>query len=284
MNISNTEIGKINVIGRNKYNDLKSYPYEKLTEEDKKLIENYEKRSKFEKTEDQQNFKEKYIENLHKPKVDVKISVDTSKLYNAFINEFRLLFKKDFVLNDETKQNLAPILYYFSESEKFFECKNLTKLSEPSFEKGLLIVGDYGNGKTSVMQTFESLFKKVPGLIFKGYSANEVVTMYEKCQSDNQRIDFERMIYKGRKYFDDVKAERQASNYGKVNIFKEIFEERYKNSVKFKTYITCNYQNGHPNDIQKAIDEFEDKYEGRVYDRIFEMFNIVEFKGKSFRK
>jgi DNA replication protein DnaC len=59
-------------------------------------------------------------------------------------------------------------------------------------------------------------------------------------------------------------------------------ETREKNLVK--TYLTANFKEGFPDNVSAAIDEFEDKYGSRVYDRIFKMFNIVIFNGKSFRK
>ena len=113
--------------------------------------------------------------------------------------------------------------------------------------------------------------------------------MFEKSSSEIQRDEFEKIMWRGSRYFDDLKTERIASNFGKVNIFKEILEERYNrmntNSTSInKTFITCNFKEGFENDIEAAIDEFGEKYGGRVYDRIFEMFNILEFKGLSFRK
>lgn len=127
---------------------------------------------------------------------------------------------------------------------------------------------------------------------FKGYTANEVVGMFEKCNDDASKKDFERKMNFGSRYFDDIKTERIASNYGKVNIFKDIFETRYNNRIQTvndktiinKTFATCNYKDGYEGNLEVAVDEFLEKYGGRVYDRLFEMYNIIEFKGKSFRK
>jgi len=222
-----------------------------------------------------------YFDKIYNPEPKKEVKITANGLFSVFKRIFIELNGKPFELNETTRENIAPFLYYFSKDEKFFKCQNLTSLSNPSFDKGLLVVGDFGNGKTSVFKTFEDIFKYLPSHIFTGYTANEVVTEFEKCSDEELRREFERKMYKGRRYFDDLKTERIASNYGKVNIFKEILEERYNR--KSITYISCNYKDGFPNDINEALKEFGEKYGGRVYDRLFEMFNIIEFKGKSFR-
>ncbi len=270
------------VIGRNKYNNLKSFKNEDLSDEQKKQIEEYENRNRSESPEQIEKTK-KYLQGLLVPVEKKEFSISAKELWVLFKSHFQITNNKPFEITEFTIKNIEPIIYYFSKDERFFECDNLKKeLSVPNFDKGLLIIGNYGNGKTSIMKVFENIFKGIVGVGFKGYSANEVVTMFEKCSSDVDRDEFEKIMWRGTRYFDDLKTERIASNFGKVNIFKEIIEERYNR--KSKTYVTCNYKKDFPDDLNAALDEFEDKYEGRVYDRIFEMFNIIEFKGKSFRK
>jgi len=277
----NLEIKNL-VIGRNKYNNLKSFKNEDLSDEQKKQIEEYENRNRSESPEQIEKTK-KYLQGLLVPVEKKEFSISAKELWVLFKSHFQITNNKPFEITEFTIKNIEPIIYYFSKDERFFECDNLKKeLSVPNFDKGLLIIGNYGNGKTSIMKVFENIFKGIVGVGFKGYSANEVVTMFEKCSSDVDRDEFEKIMWRGTRYFDDLKTERIASNFGKVNIFKEIIEERYNR--KSKTYVTCNYKKDFPDDLNAALDEFEDKYEGRVYDRIFEMFNIIEFKGKSFRK
>ena len=79
---------------------------------------------------------------------------------------------------------------------------------------------------------------------------------------------------------DDVKAEGDAFKYSKKNLLDDILYYRYENEAR--TIITCNYDKNHPNDLEKAIDEFGTKYDGRIYDRLFEMFNIIEVKDLKF--
>lgn len=279
-----TEIGKPDefVVGSNKYKHLKSLKFEDLTDEEKAKIEFYESKHRT-ATPEQIKKNIEFLQGVLDEKPKVEFSITASKLWQLFKTNFEEVNSKPFVKIDGiTIKNLEPLIYYFSRDKKFFECENLSRLSEPSFEKGLLIVGNFGNGKTSTMKVFEKIFKGIPGIGFKGFSANESVAMFEKCSNDTDRNEFEKMMWRGTRYFDDLKTERIASNFGKVNIFKEIIEERYNRTLK--TYVTCNFKKDYPNDLNAALDEFEEKYDSRVYDRLFEMFNIIEFKGKSFRK
>lgn len=276
--IDQNQIGK--TIGRHKYALLKSKPKEKLTSDELNQMEVYESRKKL-SAQSAQKVSD-YFEMIKRPKEEKTFSFTAKDLYNAFQNEFYVMYGKKYEITKESLENLSPLIYYFSRDERFFDCVNLSKASLPSFEKGLLVIGGYGNGKTSCMKVFEKLMRPMKSKSFKGYTANEVVTMFEKCKEDYERDEFESIMYQGQRYFDDLKTERIASNFGKVNIFKEILEERYIRQSR--TFITSNYKENHPDNLKLGIEEFGDKYGDRVYDRIFEMFNIIEFKGQSFRK
>ena len=278
--LSTTEIGKS--IGYNRYRFLKNLNFNDLSDEEKKEIETYE--SKNTPSQEQIDYNKAYIESLKKEETKV-FSFDKKTLWNEFLKKYKEVNDVDFIQTKESIDNLKTIFLYFLKDESFLFCDNLSGLSKPSLDKGLLIVGNYGNGKTSIMMTFEQIFKKVKGYSFKSYSANGIVTLFESIKSDEfsdlSKADFERRMNFGVRYFDDVKTERHASNFGKVNLFKDILENRDKNNSL--TYITCNYKDGYPDDLEMALNEFEEKYGGRVYDRLFKMFNIIEFKGKSFR-
>ena len=225
-----------------------------------------------------------YFERLHSNVDESTFVVKYDILMHKFLEKFREIEGAYF--NDgkkgENLTNLNTILYYFSKDQRFFECKNLSTLSEPSFEKGLLIVGNYGNGKTSTLRTLKELFNHTP-LSFKMYTSNKIVSTFESYKSPSERHSYMNRTKSGRAYFDDVKTEKIASNYGFHNLMKDIIEERYIS--KLPTYITCNYKDGdNSQDLIMALQEFQEKYGPRVYDRIFQMFNVIEFNGKSLRK
>lgn len=223
-------------------------------------------------------------------------------IWNGFLQAFMAVNKREFIQNSETLANLEPILKYFVKDETFFSSSNLVKningkQLNNSFEKGLLIIGDYGNGKTTIMKCFEILFKRNfeiaiqdnwdnihewQKLRFKGCKSHDVVTEFESINSPDGKDFFYKKYSRFRFYFDDVKKEKTASNYGKSEVMRDLIEKRYDNQAL--TYITCNYKEGYAGDIQEALIEFGERYGGHVYDRLFEMYNIIEFKGKSFRK
>ena len=277
-------------IGYNKYQNLKHLPFASLTDLEKSQMAEYEANKM--PSPGQQEESKKYIRNMLSQKEETPFKTTALLLGNVFKTKFAMVHGKEFENTEFTKNNILPLVYYFSKDPRFFECENLSKLSTPSFDKGILIVGHFGNGKTAAMRVFERIFQNIKGMSFKGYTANEVVGMFEKCTDDASKKEFERKMNLGSRYFDDIKTERIASNYGKVNVFKDILETRYNNRIQIangktttnKTFATCNFKDGYEGNMEVAVDEFLEKYGGRVYDRLFEMFNIIEFKGKSFRK
>lgn len=267
-------------IGYNKYQNLKNLPFSTLTEDEKSQMTEFEQKNM--PSTEQREWSKNYISNMLSQKEEKPFKTTALLLWNVLKTNFLSVHGKEFVKDEFTSKNLAPLIYYFAKDERFFECENLSKISTPSFDKGILIVGTFGNGKTATMRVFEKIFRTTKGMSFKGYTANEVVTMFEKCNDELSKEDFNKKVNVGQRYFDDIKTERIASNYGKVNIFKDIFETRYNS--KLKTYITCNYKDGFEGNVEAALEEFGEKYGARVYDRLFEMFNVIEFKGLSFRK
>lgn len=230
------------------------------------------------------------------------VRVDKSNLYHGFLQSFKTLNGYDFILNQETIKNLEVVLKYFLKDEGFYKCDNLLKNIDgvdlvPDFNKGLLIIGNYGNGKSTMLKCFEYFFKHNYNIAytkhwdnfqdwnylrFKIVSCHEVVSEFECLQNPNDKDSFYKN-YSGFKYgFDDIKKEKIASNFGLTNVMQTILEKRYDN--RSKTFITMNFDDNYPNNLSKALDEMGSKYGNHIYDRIFEMFNIIEFKGKSFRK
>lgn len=280
-----TKIGNTPEIGFNKYKFLKSLPAEDLTEAEKNQVEEYEQKNAINPEALQR--KKTYAEKLFSEPSTIEKQFEKKELWNLFLRTFEVVNGKPFEQTNETLENLKVIMYYFLKSEEFFKCDNLTLETKPDLKKGLLIVGSYGTGKTAIMNTFEAIFKPFTGFRFHGYNTNQLVKDYEAITGDDidvllSKKEFERKTITGTVLLDDLKTERPASNYGKVNLMREILELRYTKNVK--TYATCNFKSGYPNDVAMAMDEFSEYYGARVYDRLFDMFNVVIFTGKSLRK
>lgn len=283
------------LIGKRKYEALKRHDFKKMSASEmvyfretfkisvadaEKKIADYEKyTNRGSNTKKNQEYFER-LSNLNS--TEKKVTLNKQELWNAFKLYFELDVKKPLIQSEDFLENLKPLFYYFTGNlDSFKRCSRVSDVSIPGLDKGLLIIGDFGNGKSTIMNVLERCMIGT-SKYFKGYSANDVVLQFEGCESPSEREFLIKRMSKGTLYFDDIKSERMANNYGKTEIFREIFENRYNN--KAKTFVTCNYKKGYEGDLGNGLVEFGEKYGNRVYDRIFEMYNVIEFKGKSLRK
>lgn len=208
-------------------------------------------------------------------------------LWDFFLIEYEIVNKRKFVISDESKAFVFTVMYYFLQSSNFYNSPLFYPVPncEISLKKGLLIVGGVGVGKTSIMKTIVSLISKC-SLNFdqqpvRMHNTVDIVEEFESC-ANSSRIDVSRKYSKSFRVFDDVKNEREASNYGKVDLFKDILYKRCENQ-NFRTVILCNYESEFNGNIYQAIEGFA-RYGHRNYDRLFQAFNFIELKGKSNRK
>lgn len=227
--------------------------------------------------------------------------IDVESFFETFLKAYLFFQKKEFDLlkNDGKGRIFARTLCaYFLNKNGFIKSPLLNQKSFPDLEKGIMVIGSYGIGKTSVFNTFHKMFFNAYKenicvklkdnsyanigdfkLNFGFHSSNEIVREYECIKSPEEKNIFWQKYANGTRYFDDLTTEHQASNFGKIELFKDILEERYYN--KKRTFISVNYKG---NSVEETLDFLAEKYGERVYDRLFEMFNIIELKGKSFRK
>jgi len=215
---------------------------------------------------------------------NTQLTID--KFRELFKIEFRNYHNREFEITDNSISLLDTLINYFYKNDDFYNSNCLIKnLNKPSLEKGLLIIGNSGIGKSGLLEIFFNIFTKHchfdPKFRFRLKSAIKIVSEYESKEKFINNDDFFNKYSKGFLMIDDIKSESEASNYGKKNLLKDILFLRNEN--KARTILTCNFSEEFPNDIEAAITEFGLKYDHRIYDRIFEMCNIIEGKGKSFR-
>lgn len=169
---------------------------------------------------------------------------------------------------------IENLCYYFSDD----------KLFEGDLNKGLLLVGGVGIGKTTIMQ----FFKRNQKASYRVMSCREIESDFsaegeksvQYCSYNipiainaspfgHQEIGF---------CFDDLGTEANAKHYGKEkNVMAEIILNRYDNNIPFPcTHITTNL----------TAAQIKEQYGTRVTDRMKEMFNIITFPkdAKSRRK
>jgi hypothetical protein len=239
-------------IDKQRYLYLKSL--KTLNSEEQKQIEIYEKSTLI---DFYPNLKEiTFLMDNSKEKENSKASL-IRYLHKSFFIVFNKIYQKKFSPLKEFSEMLSTLLFYFSKDERFYQSKCLLKnFNKPSLTKGLLIIGDYGVGKSVMMRTFALLFLDSicpRELAFRAYNMNELIDAYEK---DYDKYVFWQNLKGGRIYFDDVKNERLASYYGKINLMEKILQDRY-NNPKATTFITSNYDVNYPNDLEKAIEQFK---------------------------
>lgn len=214
------------------------------------------------------------------------IELDKNGLKRMFKAIYQIKYNKDYNEDYESDSFLNILLDYFYKNEDFYNSHLLYKKNnKPSLDKGLLIIGPSGLGKSSTLNTFYEIFNNYCVLDssyrFRKISTQELVLKFENKENHITNADFFNCYKTGFLFIDDVKSERIASNYGNYNLVKEILQLRYENQSR--TIITCNYKEGHSNELIKALDEFGEIYDSRVYDRVFELFNIIHLNKTSER-
>lgn len=295
------------LIGRHKYNALKKYDFDKMTTIEmvefretfnisvakaEELVKEFEKVQNFKKPD--LNKQKEYCKKVfkvgeiseEKPKTlskeDFKI-----ELYKRFSIEYFKQNKVKYSLAPEYIENLKPILYYFlGDLENFLKCSNVyqSENCKPSLKKGLLIIGNFGNGKTSTLKALSEVTKNTKRH-FKVIGTKEAVTKYSFLKDDSyQQKQFYNDVIDRNYLFDDLLKEEKASSYGTLNLIEQVLEEKYrKNKLAHATLNYKENKNGIIEDVENAVMQIGEKYGNYMYDRVFSMFNIIEFKGKSLR-
>lgn len=183
-------------------------------------------------------------------------------------------FERAFIVDDDNVLIIQNLCFYFSNDARFTGDAN----------KGLLLVGGVGIGKTTLME----FFKQNQKFSYRVLSCREIESDFSSegeksvqyCSYNvpiavnsnpfgHQEIGF---------CFDDLGTEANAKHYGKEkNVMAEIILNRYDNQLpRYCTHITTNL----------TADQIREQYGSRVTDRMREMFNIITFdkNAKSRRK
>jgi len=176
------------------------------------------------------------------------------------IKRYFLINYGEFVHNKTNSRYIEAICYFFSSDARFE-----TKLGF-DFNKGLLIKGNAGLGKTKVIQA-------ISGNELHPVSIYSLLDISDKVKENGFfYLNTDRIIL-----LDDVGTEEPTvKHYGtNVNWFKEFIEKYYLNNKRFSNLLITTNCGGQ---------ELEDKYGYRVRSRIREMFNVIELTGKDLRK
>lgn len=203
-----------------------------------------------------------YGQSLNKPR---EIPTATAEQVFEKYREFYAIDK----YNIDVVKNLC---YYFTNDTRFYG----------NLQKGLLLFGGVGIGKTTLMH----FFKRNPRATYKVVSCRDIESDFSSEGEKSVRICSFNIAIPENEFlqreigfcFDDLGTEANAKFYGKEkNVMAEILLNRYDNRLPFYfTHVTTNLSH----------DEVKEQYGLRAYDRLKEMFNIISFptEAKSRRK
>lgn len=190
------------------------------------------------------------------------IHYDFQKILIYLNAKGKLLFGKNFKIYEEDEVILYKLCIYFIRD--FDACKKL----EIDLNKGILLSGPVGCGKTSLMKLLRHI---VP------YQKS-----YEVIPARNIAFSFNNLSYKTiEEYgisnfycFDDLGVETTGRHFGKdCNVMGEILLSRYDLFLKNKvhTHATTNLN----------AEELGERYGERVRSRMREMLNVIAFDSNS---
>lgn len=173
----------------------------------------------------------------------------------------RNVLGKDLIIHKDNTPLIKTLCFFLSNDPRFE-----TELNY-SFQKGLLIRGVSGLGKTHLVRCVEK----------NELSPILVLSMLEISEEVKAEGEFivelrnNKMIY-----LDDVGTEEHIVNHfgTKINWFKSFIEMYYlRNKIFNKLIISTN----------NSFSEIEEKYGFRVRSRVKDMFNIIDVKGTDMR-
>lgn len=207
----------------------------------------------------------KKIEYSAKISKEREIPVFTAYEFYNFIKSKAEKAIPGFRLSEPEKDIYKTIAMYFT-GDKRFE-------TEFGFDlkKGLLLYGNVGCGKTTVMKMFmdnpSKSYAVIPCRRISADYQKEGVSGIEKyygLMNPGVRMTFGHMELGI--CFDDLGTESGAKNYGnEANVMSEIILSRYESRVP--SHITTNL----------SMDQIEEFYGVRVRSRMREMLNLIEF-------
>ena len=168
-------------------------------------------------------------------------------------------------------------------SDVFFYACNRPHQTTLDTNKGLLLFGSVGTGKTTLLYAVRQFLLDTTNSSFKVYNvANEVVTHYSKC-GDIDKFITDIDIATGKRTiinmaFDELGREPiPANHYGtKMNVMEQIIQARYSHftTMRAKTHFTTNC----------TVEDLKTLYGGYIVDRLKEMCNWITFVGQSYRR
>lgn len=258
---------------------LESYSHIELTEDETMEAMIWAKRQKEERVKAAE-VRQREAEN-RKHLTSTQWSYEQTEAYMRY--RANQIFEGNFILDVHNQTIFDLLCYYFSNDERFVGMAQGLGLESPALNKGILLAGNFGVGKTWMMK----LFVKNQRQVYHVYNAKYIADAYEK----EGESAIETFLVKTKNAYndsgcffqpyaglciDDIGTEDKKNNYGnKRNVIADIIERRYeKGNIGVWFHGTTNL-------TAEQIKEF---YGGRVSSRLREVVNFIEVPGNDRRK
>lgn len=178
---------------------------------------------------------------------------------------------EQFNIDDQNRGIINTLGMYFTEDSDFLK-------ADPSFSfnKGILLIGPIGCGKTELMR----ICNENPKLSYSQHDCQDIVDQYSTKEIGpavfdeygKNPVNSSREKYFGQqqlgRFFDDLGAEPLGKHMGNErNVMGEIIQIRHKKYPHYFTHFTSNLE----------MADLEAFYGARVADRLREMCNVIEY-------
>ncbi len=197
--------------------------------------------------------------------------VMSTKEYGIFMLQRAKEMLPEFSIDDQNRAVFKLLCQYFNNDPEFEKSEGM------SLQKGIILYGPIGCGKTSLMRLFQTNFHNS----FIVRSCREVADDYsDKDFGGSAALDYYSNlveIYPSQNYgqtqagfcFDDLGTENIKKHFGnEINALENVLLNRYDKRLFKKTHLTTNLN----------ADGINEVYGSRVRSRLREMCNLISFE------